>query len=51
MTAQEMWEQFVNKQHIEEKEYDAWAFGDDADKLADLVRRGIKTGTSSAYPL
>ena len=51
MTAQEMWEQFVNEQHIEEEEYDAWAFGDDADKLADLVRRGIKTGTSSAYPL
>ena len=51
MTAQEMWERFVNQQHIEEIEYDAWAFGDDADKLADLVRRGIKTGTSSAYPL
>jgi len=51
MTAQEMWERFVNEQHIEEIEYDAWAFGDDADKLADLVRRGIKTGTSSAYPL
>jgi len=27
------------------------AFGDDADKLADLVQCGIKTGTSSAYPL
>ena len=51
MTAQEMWEQFVNEQHIEEEEYDAWAFGDDADVLAELVRRGIKTGTSSAYPL
>ena len=31
--------------------YEAWAFGDDADALADLVRRGIKTATASAYPL
>lgn len=51
MTAQEMWEAFVKEKNIEDAEYDAWAFGDDADKLVDLVRRGIKTGTSSAYPL
>ena len=51
MTAQEMWERFVKEKNIEEAEYDAWAFGDDADKRADLVQRGIKTGTSSAYPL
>jgi len=51
MTAQEMWEVFVKEKNIEDAEYDAWAFGDDADKLADLVRCGIKTGTSSAYPL
>jgi len=51
MTAQEMWERFVKEKNIEDAEYDAWAFGDDADKLADLVRCGIKTGTSSAYPL
>ena len=51
MTAQEMWEQFVKEQHIETEDYDAWAFGDDADALAELVARGIKTGTSSAYPL
>ena len=30
-------------------EYDAWSFGDDADKLAQLVKDGIKTATCSAY--
>ena len=51
MTAEEMWKKFVEECDIIETEYDAWAFGDDADTLAELVRRGIKTGTSSAYPL
>lgn len=51
MTAQEMWERFVKEKNIEGAEYDAWAFGDDADGLAELVKQGIKTGTSSAYPL
>lgn len=31
--------------------YDAWAFGADADRLAQLVLSGEKTATSSAYPL
>ena len=31
--------------------YDAWAFGDDADVLAQLVMSGKKTATSSAYPI
>ena len=31
--------------------YDAWAFGADADKLAQLVLSGKKTATSSAYPI
>ena len=51
MTAEEMWKKFVKECNIVEGEYDAWAFGDDADMLAELVRCGIKTGTSSAYPL
>ncbi|MBR5127250.1 MAG: ASCH domain-containing protein [Roseburia sp.] len=51
MTAEEMWKKFVKECNIVEREYDAWAFGDDADTLAELVRCGIKTGTSSAYPL
>ena len=51
MTAQEMWNVFVKEKNITETEYDAWTFGDDADGLAELVSRGIKTGTSSAYTL
>lgn len=46
MTAQEMWQSFGM-----DAEYEAWAFGDDADKLAKLVRKGIKTATASALPL
>ncbi|HFI0352404.1 TPA: ASCH domain-containing protein [Streptococcus suis] len=32
-------------------EPEAWAFGAEADRLADLVARGIKTSTSSAHAL
>ena len=45
MTAQEMW----NASGIR-AEYEAWAFGDDPDTLAELVRTGVKTATASAYP-
>ena len=45
MTAQEMW----NAGGID-AEYEAWAFGDDPDTLAELVRTGVKTATASAYP-
>lgn len=51
MTAQELWEIFVRKQNITETEYEAWAFGGNPDKLAELVLQGIKVGTASAYPL
>ena len=44
MTAEEMWNQSGLT-----GEYDAWSFGDDADKLAQLVKDGIKTATCSAY--
>ena len=50
MTAKEMWERFSREMGIDDV-FDAWAFGDASDELADLVCRGIKTGTSSAYPL
>ncbi len=40
MTAEELWE----KSGID-GEYEAWAFGDDADRLAELVKTGIKTAT------
>ena len=51
MTAEELWKCFVKEKGITDAEYDAWAFGDDTDGLAKLVKDGIKTGTSSAYPL
>ena len=43
MTAEEMW----NLSGISGN-YEAWAFGGDADYLAGLVRQGIKTATCSA---
>ena len=46
MTAKEMW-----KASGIDAEFDAWAFGDDPDTLAELVRTGVKTATASAYPL
>ena len=46
MTAEEMW-----KSSGLSGEYGAWAFGDDADKLAELVKNGTKTATCSAYDL
>lgn len=46
-----MWERcFGGSEQINEP-YEAWAFGDSADELAELVVKGIKTATSSAYAL
>lgn len=49
MTPEEMWMNFTAEHNIR-AEYEAWAFGDDPDKLARLVKEGIKTATASAYP-
>ena len=46
MKAEEMWQASGLA-----GEYEAWAFGVDADGLAELVRTGIKTAAASAYPL
>ena len=46
MTAEELW-----KRSGLTGIYEAWAFGEAPDKLADLVVRGIKTATCSAYDL
>ena len=47
-----MWNKFIEKNPTyKEHEYEAWAFGDDANLLADLVKSGIKTATASAHPL
>ena len=46
MTAEELWMQsgLTGK-------YEAWSFGEAPDKLASLVKDGIKTATCSAYDL
>ena len=51
MTDQELWNQFSKENHLEGADYEAWAFGVEADWLAHLVESGIKTATASAYPL
>lgn len=51
MTAEAMWNRFCAAHQIENAAYTAWAFGGAPDALADLVLKGIKTGTASAYEL
>ena len=51
MNAEEMWIEYKKTNYSVKDEYEAWAFGVDADLLADLVLRGEKTATASAYPL
>ena len=46
MTAEELWNQSGLK-----GTYETWAFSEASDKLADLVVKGIKTATCSAYDL
>ena len=46
MTAEELW-----RCSGLTGEYEAWAFGEAPDKLASLVKGGIKTATCSAYDL
>ncbi len=50
MTGPELWAEFSAKTGVN-AEYDGWAFGDDPDGLAALVRAGVKAATSSAFPL
>ena len=46
MTAEELW----RKTGLTGP-YEVWAFGGDPDKLAALVKSGVKTATCSAYDL
>ena len=46
MTSEELW-----KRSGLSGTYEAWAFGEAPDKLAELVLQGIKTATCSAYDL
>ena len=51
MTPQEMWNAYKKINPSIGDEIDAWAFGVELDLLADLVLRGEKTATASAYDL
>ena len=51
MTPQEMWNTYKKINPSIGDEIDAWAFGVDADFLADLALKGEKTATASAYDL
>ena len=51
MTPQEMWNAYKKINLSIGDEIDAWAFGVEPDLLADLVLRGEKTATASAYDL
>ena len=54
MTEREMWNLYIQNNHVKNKTYDAWSFGEEpllANKLAKLVLTGIKTATASAYEL
>ena len=51
MTPQEMWNAYKKINPSIGDEIDAWAFGVEPDLLADLVLKGEKTATASAYDL
>ena len=51
ITPQEMWNAYKKINPSIGDEIDAWAFGVEADLLADLVLRGEKIATASAYDL
>ena len=51
MTPQEMWNKYKQINPSIGDEIDAWAFGEESDLLADLVLKGEKTATASAYDL
>ena len=51
MKPQEMWNAYKQINPSIGDEIDAWAFGVEADLLADLVLKGEKTATASAYDL
>ena len=51
MTPQEIWNKYKQINSSIGDEIDAWAFGEEPDLLADLVLKGEKTATASAYDL
>ena len=51
VTAEQMWAEFASGRGLDNTPYEAWAYGGDADALAQLTLAGKKTATSSALPL
>lgn len=51
MKAEEMWDNYSRDNDVSNKIYEAWSFGSESDKLAELVLQGVKTATSSLYAL
>ena len=51
MTHQELWAAYKAVSPDAGEEYEAWAYGDDPDTLAELTRAGVKTATAGAGPL
>lgn len=51
MTGKELWNDFSARRGLSEDGCEEWAFGVEADLLAELVVNGVKTATASAYPL
>lgn len=51
MTPTQMWQEYKKINPSIGEDFDAWAFGVLADELADLVLKGQKTATASAYEL
>ena len=51
MKPEDMWESYCKNNHLSNEAYEAWAFGVEPDKLAELVIQGVKTATSSLYVL
>lgn len=51
MDVQKLWNDFKNKNNIDNDSYSIWSFGDNSDLLLELVMLGEKTATSSLYML
>lgn len=51
MTPEQLWTEYKTLNPAIGDEINAWAFGVEPDQLADLVLRGEKTATASAYEL
>ena len=51
MTGKELWNAFATTHDLGDCSWEEWAFGVDADLLAQLVLNGEKTATASAFPL